>query len=105
MRASVLALCVLLQVRCAVSGPRDEQAAEVSSGRVGRTKTLTLDERAALAARAFIRHRYTDYEQQLAGLDRDSFLAEVNDFDYRQIKQAAHDAVDAYLEMHRHRLQ
>jgi hypothetical protein len=32
---------------------------------VGRTRLLPLQDRAALAARAQIRHAYTDYEQQL----------------------------------------
>jgi len=67
-----------------------ERAAVVGSGRVGRTKTLSLDERAALAARAYIRHHYTDYEQQLerlavAGLDIED-EADINiDIDYREI--------------------
>ena len=41
------------------------RAAVVGSGRVGRTRTVSLDERAALAARALIRHRYTSYEDDL----------------------------------------
>ncbi|HZD23274.1 MAG TPA: DUF2293 domain-containing protein [Acidimicrobiia bacterium] len=41
------------------------RAAVVGSGRVGRTRTLSLDERAALAARALIRHRCTSYEDDL----------------------------------------
>jgi len=41
------------------------QSAEVGSGRVGRTRLLTVEERAALAARAYIRHRLTDYEAAL----------------------------------------
>jgi hypothetical protein len=35
-------------------------AAVVGSGRVGRTRQLTLDDRAALSARAYIRHRFTN---------------------------------------------
>lgn len=83
-----------------------DRAAVVGSGRVGRTKTLTLEDRAALAARAFIRHRYTDYEDQLFALelsafdqDIDSDIVEVGE--YREIKQAAHRAVDAFLDGHR----
>jgi len=37
-----------------------EQAAVVGSGRVEWTRTLPLEERAALAARPYIRHRHTD---------------------------------------------
>src|SRR5207244_9520858 len=35
------------------------RAVVVGSGRVGRTKIISLEERAALASRAFIRHRIT----------------------------------------------
>ena len=49
------------------------RAAQVGSGRVGRTKTLTLEERAALAARADIRHRYTDYDEHLERLEMAEF--------------------------------
>jgi hypothetical protein len=82
------------------------RAAQVGSGRVGRTKTLPLEERAALAARADIRHRYTDYDEQLErlelaefGLDDDLDVADVGD--YREIKRLAHHAVDDFLERHR----
>ena len=83
-----------------------DRAAVVGSGRVGRTKTLSLEDRAALAARAFIRHRYTDYEDQLFAVeliesdqDMNADIVEVGD--YRQIKRAAHREVDAFLEKHR----
>ena len=85
-----------------------ERAAVVGSGRVGRTKTLTLDERAALAARAYIRHQYTGYEQHLEalgaaelGVDDDVDIDPVGD--YREIKRDAHRAVDEFLERHRPR--
>lgn len=73
------------------------RAAVVGSGRVGRTRVLSLEDRAALAARAEIRHAHTDYEQR---------LDELSPFDedesrYRVIKAAAHDAVDAFLAAHR----
>jgi hypothetical protein len=76
------------------------RAAEVGSGRVGRTKTLTVDERAALAARAFIRHRYTDYDDQLfeGELEGEGYL---DDFAYRQIRAEAHEHVDEFLADHR----
>lgn len=76
-----------------------ERAVAVGSGRVGRTKVLPLEERAALAARATIRHGFTDYDDRLAGLD--PFEVEVDDFEYRTIKQTAHDAVDDLLCAHR----
>ena len=76
-----------------------DHAAVVDSGRVGRVRTLTLEERARLAARAYIRHRYTDYEHRLGDLDL--FLAEIDDVDYREIKNEAHDAVDQFLTEHR----
>ena len=70
----------------------------------GQTKTLSLEERAALAARAFIRHRYTDYEGFICSPpnssnsinDLDTDIVEVGD--YREIKQAAHGDVDAFLD-------
>ena len=77
-----------------------ERAAEVGSGRVGRTKTLTVDERAALAARAFIRHRYTSYDDELfeGELEGEGYLG---DFAYRQIRAEAHEQVDEFLANHR----
>ena len=77
------------------------QATIVGSGRVGRTKTLGVDERAVLAARAYIRHHHTDYHDRLdntnVGLGDDT-----DDDDYRKIKRAAHDQVEAFLDAHRH---
>ena len=72
-----------------------EHAAVVGSGRVGRTRLLSLQERAALAARAYIRHRYTDYEEQL---DRFGLL---DDDLHREIKAAAQWSVDEFLDAHR----
>jgi hypothetical protein len=82
------------------------RAVQVGSGRVGRTKTMTLGERAALAARACIRHRYTDYEHHLEdlgvaefGFDDHVDIADLGH--YREIKRDAHRAVDEFLERHR----
>jgi hypothetical protein len=72
-----------------------DRAGEVGSGRVGRTQKLTLDERAALAARALIRHKYTAYEDRLVSEVWD------DEFLYRSVKADAHDEVDHYLEDHR----
>ena len=59
-----------------------------------------------MAARAFIRHRYTDYNDRLfvvelieSDQDMDGDIVEVGD--YREIRQAAHRDVDAFLERHR----
>jgi hypothetical protein len=72
------------------------RAAVVGSARVGRTRLLSIDERAALAARAYIRHRFTDYEDQLDGV-----WGELDDELYRDIKAGAHDQVDDFLDRHR----
>jgi hypothetical protein len=76
-----------------------ERAAVVSSGRVGRTRKLPLEERAALAARAYIRHRFTNYEDELVELD--PFETAIDEFEYRDVKRRAHDAVDEFLAAHR----
>jgi hypothetical protein len=85
-----------------------EQAAVVGSGRVGRTRALPVEDRAALAARAYIRHRHTDYEQKLVGIDAlEIDLDELDDLDdldyvdYQEIKRAAQRDVDAFLDEHR----
>jgi hypothetical protein len=75
------------------------RAAVVGSGRVGRTRTLSLDERAALAARALIRHRYTNYEDDLSDASMEDPWDE--DFWYREIKADAQRAVDGFLDEHR----
>ena len=79
----------------AIAAEAARRAAEVGSGRVGRTRTIEIDQRAALAARALIRHRYTDYEDRL--------VQEVWDDDhlYREVKADAHRVVDDFLEQHR----
>jgi hypothetical protein len=75
------------------------RAAVVGSGRVGRTRTLSLDERAALAARALIRHRYTNYEHDLFDASMEDPWDE--EFWYREIKTDAQHAVDEFLDEHR----
>lgn len=82
------------------------RAAVVGSGRVGRTRTIPLAERAELAARAHIRHRHTAYEQRLEqGFEArlEHLLFGIDDEDYREIKRDAHAAVDDFLEKHRQR--
>ena len=52
-----------------------------------------------MAARAFIRHRFTDYEDRLGDLD--VFLAAIDDADHREVKQDAQARVDQFLADHR----
>ena len=80
-----------------IAGEAAARAAVVGSGRVGRTRTIPLDERAALAARAHIRHHYTDYEESLADLE----LAFDDEEEYRWIKRNSQASVDDFLEQHR----
>jgi hypothetical protein len=75
-------------------------AAVVGSGRVGRTRLLSLEEKARLAARAHIRHRFTKYEDELSDLPFEAWGA---DDLYREIRGAAHEAVDDFLDEHRKR--
>jgi hypothetical protein len=73
-------------------------AAVVGSGRVGRTRKLTLDDRAALSARAYIRHRFTSYHDDLDAVSPEHWDEE---YLYREIKGAANEAVDRFLFEHR----
>jgi len=74
-------------------------AAVVGSGRVGRTRLIPVEDRAALAARACIRHQHTRYEDELDRLAfREGWDA---DYLYRDVKAAAQVAVDQFLEAHR----
>jgi hypothetical protein len=82
-----------------IAGVTAERAVVVGSGRVGRTRLLPLEKRVALAARATIRHRFTDYDDRFVGLDPSD--AAIDDFEYRIIKQSAHDDVDDFLDEHR----
>jgi hypothetical protein len=75
-----------------------ERATVVGSERVGRTKKLTLEDKAALAARAYIRHNHTKYDHKLASpeliLDPCSYL-------YHEIRSEAEEEVDEFLDKHR----
>jgi hypothetical protein len=85
----------------AIAENASARAAVVGSGRVGRTRKLAVEERAALAARAYIRHRYTNYEDALDAL---AFEQGWDDqYLYRGIKAEAHEVVDDFLERHRRR--
>jgi len=96
------------------------RAAEVGTGRVGRTRLLTIHEKARLAARAHIRHVYTTYERRLErasrgknwitddGLDKeegppdiDDLPVEIDEDTHREIKGLADTEVDEFLEAHR----
>jgi len=95
------------------------RAAEVGTGRVGRTRLLTIHEKARLAARAHIRHNHTTYERRLErastgrnwvtdeGLDReegpldgDGLSFEIDEETHREIKGLAEDEVDEFLKVH-----
>ena len=71
-------------------------ACEKGSGRVGRTSLKGLEEKAALAVRAYIHHRYTDHEKNLPDVF-DYYAEEI----YRQAKSEAQWEVDRFLEKHR----
>jgi hypothetical protein len=75
-----------------------EHATQVRSERVGRTRKLPLEEKAMLAARAYIRHKYTEYEDELLGL---GFPLKTSDYLYQDIKSDAAEAVDWFLDSHR----
>lgn len=88
------------------------RAAQVGSGRVGRTRTRPLEERAALAARAWIRHRHTGYETWLASVPSDDGQFEADECDedegvgdpderYGAARARAQEEVDAFLARHR----
>ncbi len=87
------------ELAVAIAEGAARQAAAVGSGRVGRTRTLSLQERAALAARAWIRHRHTDYEDQLDTSYGDDLL--LDELTYRTVKTAANEAVDDFIADHR----
>ena len=74
------------------------EATEVGSGRVGRTGYLSLEEKAWRAVRAYIRHKYTDYEKHL---NNSEIPLERNDILYNMIKEEASRAVDEFLRHHR----
>ena len=73
-----------------------EWACEKYSGRVGRTCLIDLQEKVALAVRAHIRHRYTDYENQLP-----SFFDYCKDEMYHQVRAKVQLKVTRFLEEHR----
>jgi len=81
-----------------ISHETAERATVVGSERVGRTKKLTLKDKAALAVRAYIRHNHTKYDDNLASpeltLDPHSYL-------YHEIKSEAEEEVDGFLDKHR----
>lgn len=75
-----------------------DRAAAVGSGRVGRIRNLSPDERAALAARAQIRHQHTAYHDDL---ERLPFAEWDEERLYREIKGAANASVNDFLAEHR----
>ena len=83
----------------AIASKTAATACQKYSGRVGRTSLLDLDEKAALAVRAYVRHNHTDYDSNLPPFDdRWSSLA---DDAYREARAMAHAEVDRFLKEHR----
>jgi len=75
-----------------------QQATVVGSERVGRTKKLTLEEKAALAARAYIRHNHTKYDDNLVNPE---IILDPHGYLYHEIKSQAEEDVDEFLDRHR----
>ncbi len=75
------------------------RATEVGSGRVGRMAKLSLENKAELAARAHIRHKYTKYEDRLI---REG-LFDIDKEIHRSIRADAQEDVDRFLRRHRQR--
>jgi hypothetical protein len=94
-------------VRSQFPGCPDEEAAaiaahacQVGTGRVGRTRTMPLDERVEAAVAAHTRHRYTDYEERLE--EAGSHDYEDRQFDLGEARAAVRPQVAAVLERWRH---
>jgi hypothetical protein len=68
-----------------------ERACQKYSGRVGRTGKLPLDDKVALAVRACIRHRHTDYDERVLP----------DESSYQSARSRAHEDVDQFLRRHR----
>ena len=64
----------------------------------GRTRTLSLELRAALAARAYIRHHLTGYHDTLVDLATEDVWDD--EYLYRQVKAEAQRVVDEFLAEH-----
>jgi len=86
------------KLACDIAEAVSGHATEVGSERVGRTRKLSLEEKAMLAARAYIRHNYTSYDDQLLEF---GFALERGDFLYQEVKGEAQEAVDEFLIRHR----
>ena len=74
-----------------------EHATTVGSGRVGRKKKISMEDRAILAVRAYIRHKHTTYEKKLAKksvYDPDGTI-------HAMLKGEANEDVDEFIAKHR----
>jgi len=78
-----------------------EHSTVVGSERVGRTSRLSLEEKAELAARAYIRHKHTKYEDRLEELTLSGLWIEPDDYLHREAKAAAGEEADEFLQRHR----
>lgn len=88
------------KLACDIARGVAEYAARVGSERVGRTRKLSLEEKAVLAARAHIRRNYTGYENRLLSFE---FPLEPGDYLYQEIRSEADEEVDECLRRHRKR--
>ena len=76
-------------------------ACEVGSERVGRTKTIPLAEKAAMGARAYIRHNHTTYDDKLRETANNLEISELPKDMYRDIKSNTMDEVTIFINKHR----
>lgn len=75
-------------------------ACPVGSGTVARTSMLDLKDKARLAVRPYVRHRFTDYEEQLTPME--SFLSpKIDSESYREAKETANEEADEFIRAHR----
>ena len=80
------------------------RATPVGSGRAGRTRRMPRSQRAELAARAYLRHRHTTYEERFANASEGtefSYELEPDDPLYREARAGAQRHVDDFLAGHR----
>ena len=78
-----------------------ERACQVGSGRVGRTSLLPLEEKVALAVRAYLRHNVTRYDDALFERAMQSGNLETDEGDRRALRRVAHEVVEQFLQRHR----
>jgi Uncharacterized conserved protein (DUF2293) len=86
-----------LDIYATKDGPWNPDYGEIEI-RVGRTRKLSLDERAVLSVRAYIRHSFTSYHDDFDAVSPERWDEE---YLYREIKGTANEAADHFLLEHR----